>query len=104
MAGSRRSGRDGDPHAAFLGEFDGISRQVEQHLAQATLVGQNCRHIGGDGPGDFQSPVVGAGAEQFGHAAHQGLDIDGGGIELQLARLQPCIVQKVVDQPQQMLG
>ncbi|MNX75946.1 hypothetical protein D3C86_1074380 [compost metagenome] len=47
---------------------------------------------------------MGLGAEQFGHAARQALQIDGGGIELERAGLQPGEVQQVVDQAQQVLG
>ncbi|MNL32682.1 hypothetical protein D3C87_1545480 [compost metagenome] len=47
---------------------------------------------------------MGLGAEQFGHAARQTFQIDGGRIELQRPGLQPGEVQQVVDQAQQMFG
>ena len=43
-------------------------------------------------------------AQQFGHAAHQTLQLDRRRIELQRLSLQPGVVQQVVDQAQQMLG
>ena len=58
-------------HSAPVGELHGVSRQVEQDLPQATLIGDDIRGVGGDRPDDLQPLVVGAWTEQFGHAAHQ---------------------------------
>ncbi len=46
---------------------------------------------------------MGAGAEQFGNAAGQTFEIHGGQIELQRPCFETGIVQKVVDEAQQVL-
>jgi hypothetical protein len=44
------------------------------------------------------------GAEEFGDATHQGLQIDGSRVELELAGLQAGVVEQVVDKAQQVFG
>ncbi|MND78951.1 hypothetical protein D3C80_706720 [compost metagenome] len=73
---------DRQADAAPVGEFHRIAGQIEQDLTQTALVGDDVRGVGGDGPDDLQPLVVGLGAEQFGHAARQAFQIDGGRIEL----------------------
>jgi len=95
---------DGNPHATGVGELHGIPGQIEQDLPQAAFVGEDGGGIGGDRPDDLQAFVVSARAQQFGDAAYEPLRIDGGQVELQLARFEPGVVEQVVDQPQQMFG
>ncbi len=94
----------GDGDAARFGELHRVAGKVEQHLTQAALVGQNVGRVGGDGPHDLQTLVVSPRAEQFCDAARQAFHIDGSRVELQLAGLQPGVVEQVVDQAQQVFG
>ncbi len=95
---------DRDADAAGVGELHRVAGEVEQDLTQPAFVGEDVGRVGGDRPDDLQPLVVGAGAEQFGDAAHQAFQIDGRRVELQLAGLQPGVVEQVVDQAQQVFG
>ena len=94
---------DRDPHAAGLGEFDGIAREVEQNLPQPAFVAEDVDRVRGDGPGDLQPLLMRARAQQLGDTTHERLQINRGVVELQLAGFQPGIVEQVVHKAEQML-
>ncbi len=94
----------GQQHAAAIGELHRIAGQVEQHLTQPRLVGQDVGQAWIDRPGDLQPLGVGARAHDLGHALQQALQIDRRGMQFQGAGLQPRQVQHLVDQAQQMLA
>ncbi len=94
----------GQQDSARLGEFHGIAGEVEQNLTQPALVGQHNGKARIGRPGDFQTLGVGAGAEQLGDALQQGLDVGGGRVQVEPARIQLGQVEHIVDQTEQMLA
>ena len=98
--------RGGEPHAAGARQLHRVAGQVEQHLPQPPVVGEDGgrRRGGVDRGGDLEPPRVGAGREQLGDPLDQPFGVGCDGLELEAPRVQPRVVQHVAHQAQEVLA
>jgi hypothetical protein len=95
----------GQGDAAGFGELDGVAHEIHQDLADAHFVADHrLRQIGSGEPADFQTLVSRAGRQELDHALRGIGDLEGRGLELDLAGLDLGEIEHLVDQRQQCLG
>ena len=89
-------------HPACLGELEGVSHQIDQHLSQLALI---CENMGRQGliPFDDQLQPLGPvpGPEHHLQVGQEVLKAEGGRFQNGLSRLDPGDVEDVVDETKQ---
>ena len=88
-------------HAAALGEFHRVAREVDEYLAQVVrIAAQRRRHLGHDRHHELDLFRRRLRRDDPGGAVHQGVQIEIGLLEGQLARFDLREVEHILDQPQ----
>jgi hypothetical protein len=104
-----RQPRHAHRHLAALGELDRVADQVHQHLAHAHRVRAHlARHLVLDEAGQLEALALGLRRQQRRDVLHRFVQVEVGGLELELAGLRPREVEDVVDhaeqQPRRLVG
>ncbi|EGY02363.1 hypothetical protein AZA_21720 [Nitrospirillum viridazoti Y2] len=95
-------GADIQHHTAGLGELDGVTQQVQQHLLQAQAVTHHHhRRVGRDGRRQGELLFIGVDRHQRHQPVHQVGQFELGVFKIQLPRLHLREVEDVVDQRHQ---
>jgi hypothetical protein len=89
--------------AAFPGEFDGITEEVDQNLPDLALVGNQPRHVGFYIALKDDVVFLNLRVQQADRAGDDTTDINFGFEQIFLARFDLGQVQEVIDESQQML-
>ena len=91
------------PHGnlAVLGELHRVAHQVHQDLAQPDRIRPHlARHFVLDEAGEFEALALRLACEQRGDILHRFMEVEAGGLELELPGFRSREVEDVVDHPE----
>ena len=92
-------------HFALIGELDGVTDKIDEHLTQADgITAKPAGHIGMNVPGQFKLLRMGARAKRFEHVAQFFAHIEIDRFQFQFAGFDLGEVQNLVDDRQQRFG